>query len=397
MFQFRRANLYRFELDWYEDEILRSSVQRLFGIVSMPSDTTIRRVLDQLSPADLRPFYQTVFRYVQRQKLLEQFRSPLDGGLLLAIDGTKGVSSPTIHCSSCLMKQHRPLDPDDPEEPERFTYYHQTLGAALVSSRCRTVLPLCPEPITGREAHGVQDSELKAASRWLPKFRREHPHLQVILLGDALYSNAPFIRRLTAANLKFMLRVKPSSRQRETAYQASHGERWVCGVHHSDRSYRLLRAQSLNQKNPDLKVKVLQERAANGKISEWITDREVAAAQVEEAILEARLRWRIENACFRTLKDSHGPDFEHNHGHGKQHLASIISLVAMWQQLVEQVCEHLCPWYQAALFGLLKKPRPKLHFWDKQMSVLTMFDIATWKQLYDLLVKPRQVLPVPET
>jgi len=101
-------------------------------------------------------------------------------------------------------------------------------------------------------------------------------------------------------------------------------------------------------------VKVLQACDAQGKLAEWVTNREVAAVQVEAMMLEAGLRWRIENACFRTLKDSHGPDFEHNHGHGTPPLASNISFVAMWQQLVEQVCEHLCLWYQAALFGLLK-------------------------------------------
>ncbi|MDE0093011.1 MAG: hypothetical protein OXO49_00690 [Gammaproteobacteria bacterium] len=46
---------YRFELDYYQDESLRSSIQRLFGISSMPSDTTIRPVLDRLSPEDLCP------------------------------------------------------------------------------------------------------------------------------------------------------------------------------------------------------------------------------------------------------------------------------------------------------------------------------------------------------
>ncbi|MDE0644751.1 MAG: hypothetical protein OXH84_00725 [Gammaproteobacteria bacterium] len=326
-------------------------LKSLFAISSVPSDTTIRRVLDRLSPADLRPFYKTVFRWAQRQKLLEQFRSPLDGGLLLALDGTQGVSSATIPCSSCLVKQHRPLDPDDPEEPERFTYYHQTLGAALVSPTSKTVLPLGPEPIAGRDEHGVQDSELKAAFRWLPKFRREHLHLQVILLGDALYSNAPFIQRLTAANLKFMRRVKPASRQQETADQASHGERWVRGVHRPDRSYRRLRAQSLNQKHPDLKVNVVQERTASGKRAEWVTNRDVSASQV----------------------------------------------AAMWQQAVEQGCEHLCLWYQAALFGLLKKPRHKLHFWDEQIFILKRFDLWTWEQLYDRSAKPHQAIPVPDT
>ncbi|MDE0644929.1 MAG: hypothetical protein OXH84_01655 [Gammaproteobacteria bacterium] len=58
---------------------------------------------------------------------------------------------------------------------------------------------------------------------------------------------------------------------------------------------------------------------------------------------------------------------------------------------MEQVSEHLCRWYQAALFGLLKKPQPKLHFWDEQK----MFDIATWEQLYDLLAKHRRLFPSP--
>ena len=46
-----------------------------------------------------------------------------------------------------------------------------------MSPMSKTVLPLGPEPIAGRDEHGVQDSELKAAFRWLPKFRREHPAL----------------------------------------------------------------------------------------------------------------------------------------------------------------------------------------------------------------------------
>ncbi|MCY3628244.1 MAG: hypothetical protein OXG88_11495 [Gammaproteobacteria bacterium] len=259
------------------------------------------------------------------------------------------------------------------------------------------MLPLGPEPLAGRDEHGVQDSELKAASRWLPECRREQPKLPVIVLRDALYRKEPVIRRLTAANMKVMLRVKPASRQHETAYQASHGEHWVCAVRHPDRHDRLLRAQSLNQKHPDLKVNVMQERAANGKLSEWITNRELTVSQVEATILEARWRWRIENACFRPLKDFHGPDFEHHPGHGKQHLASIISLVARWQQLVEQVCEHLCLWYQAALFDLLKKPRHKFPFWIEQRFILKRFDLATWEQLYTLLAKPHAAIPVPDT
>ncbi|MCY3628245.1 MAG: hypothetical protein F4039_00335 [Gammaproteobacteria bacterium] len=76
LFPFRQPNLYRFEIDYFNDASLRSAIQRLLALRSVPSDTTIRRVLDRLSPAALRPFFKTVFRYAQRQKLFEPFRSP---------------------------------------------------------------------------------------------------------------------------------------------------------------------------------------------------------------------------------------------------------------------------------------------------------------------------------
>lgn len=400
MFHLRRPNLYRYELDIRTDPGLRGTIQRLFGWRQIPSDTTIRRVLDRMPPEALVPCFEAVLGWVQRQKLFEDFRSPLDGGLLLAIDGTHGLSSPTIHCSSCLVKQHRPLDPDDADELPRRTYYHQPLGAALVSPRRALVLPLFPEAMAGAAADGVQDNELKAAHRWLPKFRRRHPHLQLLALGDALYFNQPFLQQLSAHNLQYMIRAKAGNRQQETVYQAASGEDWQRGVQQPDRWYRWLAQQSLKATHPEFKVNVLQECDAQGKITEWVTNRELTVAQLEPAAGEARLRWPIENGCFRTLKNLQGPHFEHNHGHGKLHLANLISCLAMLQQLVEQVSERLCQRYQAALVGSdtkVKQRRPKVHVWEVQMRVLAGYQISTWEEVYDLLARPRPAVPIPET
>ena len=74
--------------------------------------------------------------------------------------------------------------------------------------------------------------------------------------------------------------------------------------------YRQLRNQPLNDQYPELRVTVLQELDATGKISEWVSERYGTGGGIE-----ARKRWQIENAAFKTLKESQGPHFEHNHGH----------------------------------------------------------------------------------
>jgi len=52
----------------------------------------------------------------------------------------------------------------------------------------------------------------------------------------------------------------------------------------------------------------------------------------------ARSRWKMENETFKTLKsESNGHHFEHNHGHGKQHLASVMAPLCMLAFLMEQV------------------------------------------------------------
>lgn len=399
MFWFKQPNLFCFVQRCRQQPVFLRSVQHLFQLSAIPSDTTIRRRLDELPPAVLGEFFAVVFRYAQRQKLLEPFRSSLDGHLLLAVDGTGGVSSTKIHCDSCLQKRTRRVSTERVGEDEIATpvlvYSHQTLGAALVHPEEATVLPFAPEAIAGRDAAGVQDSELKAAVRWLRRFRRTHPKLAVVFLGDALYANGPFIEALNEHNMKYMIRVKPPKKDAQYAYLARPGVPWIASETTPGLHSRLLRDEPLNQAHPQLRVTVLQQYDANGKVSEWITNRELTEDQVEPAIVEARSRWRIENASFQTLKASQGPHFEHNHGHGYRHLASNFPVLMMLQLLLEQLCFRVCRWYHAALAGPTQAKKVfKAHFWNKQYALICVFVVPCWEALYEHLANP-PILPLP--
>ncbi len=47
--------------------------------------------------------------------------------------------------------------------------------------------------------------ERNAAKRWLTALRREHPHLKLIIIEDALASNGPHIQPLHTMNLRYIL------------------------------------------------------------------------------------------------------------------------------------------------------------------------------------------------
>src|SRR5262249_58161918 len=91
---------------------------------------------------------------------------------------------------------------------DETAYYHQLLAAAIVHPDFPEVIRLAPEPIQHQDGQSKNDCERNAARRWLKGFRREHPHLPVIVTEDGLSSNAPHIRDLEAAPCHYVLGVK---------------------------------------------------------------------------------------------------------------------------------------------------------------------------------------------
>ncbi len=165
----------------------------IYGIRNVPCDSQMRDILDPLDPNDLRPAFTDVFRRLQRGKVLERF-TYLDGHYLLSLDGTTYFSSAKIHCPSCLEKHHR---------GGGVTYSHQLFGATLVHPDLKEVIPLAPEPIIQQDGQTKNDCERNATRRWLKQFRREHPHLPVIVVEDALAANAPHLKDLREARCAF--------------------------------------------------------------------------------------------------------------------------------------------------------------------------------------------------
>ena len=186
------------------------------------------------------------------------------------------------------------------------------------------------------------------------------------MVEDALSSNAPHLDDLRAADLRFIIGVKPGSHaflfaQMQTASDA--GRTCVLnlqdagGVQHH---YRWLEKASLNESNADVLVTMIdyQETHPNGTIRHfsWITDLPVDSETVPTIARGGRARWHIENETFNTLKNQ-GYQFDHNFGHGYKNLSVVFAFLMMLAFLVDQTQQLCCPLFQAAWEKLKTKRR----------------------------------------
>lgn len=358
-----------------DDEIIRHNLQTLYGIAQAPCDTYLRERLDDIDPARyLRKPFTKAFHLLQRGKGLEDF-TYLDGHYLLSVDGTGYFSSDQIHCENCCAKHH---------QDGRTTYYHQMLGAVLVHPDHKEVFPLAPEPILKQDGATKNDCERNAAKRLLTDVRREHPHLKLIVVEDALASNGPHIRHLQALNLRFILGAKASDHTYlfdwvDTSKQTQHYEYTdQAGTHHR---FRFLNGVPLNDANYDLEVNFIEywETKASGKIQHfsWVTDIPITPERLISLMRAGRARWRIENETFNTLKN-HGYHFEHNFGHGDQHLSTVMAYLMMLAFLLDQIQQRCCGLFQRAM----EKEKYRRYFWEKVRSLFMHYLIPHWQALY---------------
>ena len=359
------------------------NLEALYQIERVPSDTQMRVILDPVPPEELRPAFGDVFRAVQRGKVLESYHY-LDEGYLLALDGTGYFSSEKVHCPNCMEKHHA---------DGRVSYYHQTLGAAILHPDPSAVLPLMPEPILKQDGETKNDCERNAARRYLAKFRADHPTLQVVVVEDALSSNAPHVRDLQEYDMHFILGVKEGDHAYLFEEVRRREEEGLCVdsviVHtsepHLEHRFTIVHDVPLNESNTDVRVTFLRYIEHNNaddtvRIFTWITDMKVTKANVWRVMHAGRARWKIENETFNTLKNQ-GYGYEHNYGHGEENLSVVFALLMMLAFLVDQVLQLCDPLFQ----GALAKLGSKRLLWERMRSLFYEYRLRSLRELYEAL------------
>jgi hypothetical protein len=380
----------------FDKERAEGNLHTIYGIERVPCDTHMREILDPVSPKVLRPLFKSIFRQLQRGKALEPLAF-LEGHYLLALDGTEYFASKTIHCASCLHRVHR---------NGSITYAHQMLGAAIIHPDQRAVIPLMPEPIVNCDGTDKNDCERNAAKRFVAKLRQDHPHLKFIVTEDSLSSNAPHIETLQDHDLRYILGVKEGDhaylfqqvKAAEQAGRVTYYERHerAAGLGHR---FRFVNDMPLNASQAHVRVNFIEYwEIGEAKVQHfsWVTDIRVSKRNVYHLMRGGRARWKIENETFNTLKNQ-GYNFEHNYGHGEQHLSVVFAMLMMLAFLVDQAQQLCCALFQA----VWAKLGSKRLVWERMRALFYTYALTSMRQLFEALLyglkKPTPVFGLDST
>jgi hypothetical protein len=357
----------------------------------------MRTILDEVVPTHIRRPFRSVLHQLQRGKVLPKMTC-LGGHLLLAIDGTGIHSSENIGADYCLTKERR---------NGTIEYHLQMVTGAFVSPDCKEVLPLCPELIRRQDGSTKNDCERNATRRFIADFRREHPHLKVIVTEDGLSANAPHIKDLMAHDLRYILSAKPGdhafmfSQVDEGAERGEVTELILPDGKKANKThcFRFINSVPLNKTSRDeLRVNFLEhwevetrgeEVIVLGRFS-WVTDFEITPANAMAIMRCGRARWRIENETFNTLKNQ-GYNLGHNYGLGTKHLSAVFMHLMLLAFLVDQVQQLCCPLFQAAR----AKVSSKRALWERMRNYFHTFIAPSMERILRMIAHGFEGLPCP--
>ncbi len=340
LFQLGSRRQLDFDLDARGSHVL-DNVNRLAHTTqtTRPVHKTLHHFLSH-SDADSIAWLRTrMLQRLIRMKALDAAR--LQGCFVVPLDGTGHVSFRQPHCPCCLVSRH-----------EHYTLYqHQVLEAKLLGPGSVT-LSMGSEFIDNSDVNQTlggdrrkQDCELKAASRLLPKLRRDFPQLRLCLAGDSLYACGRMLALAEQYDCNFVFTFKeghmpavwadfqqllplcPENRlERDTADGRQQRYCWVHDLSYQDDQGRWWKFHALQC-----------EETVAGQTTRfaWITRLKLNARTVEEVASKGgRQRWHIENQGFNRQKNG-GFNLEHMFGKDPETLKAYYYLLQIAHMILQ--------------------------------------------------------------
>ena len=120
----------------------------------------------------------------------------------------------------------------------------------------------------------------------------------------------------------------------------------------------------------------------------WVTDWKITDENVADIVATGRCRWKIENENNNTLKTK-GYHLEHNFGHGKKHLSSLLAAMNMLALLT-----HTFLAYCDDAYRLIRAKLPtRKTFFDDVRALLRYMCFPSWEALLDFMMRGLEIGP----
>ena len=288
------------------------------GLEEMPHCDTLNYYLERLSPKCLSELRKKMVKNLIRMKSFGRARL-LGKYWRIILDGTGLFYFKERHCENCLVSTVTKED-----GTKEKTYYHKVLEAKLVLGD-KIVLSIDTEFIENESENVTkQDCEINAAKRLLERLAGDYKRLPVCIQGDSLYAVEPVMRLCRKKHWRYVFTHK-ESRQKllgESYDWIKQGggvteKAGICPekgtgeyINHVDET-----AGKEETANIFCYTYETEEKGEKKTVTfSWLTDMELTVKNLEEMIMAARGRWKIENEGFNSQKNGIY-DIEHLNSH----------------------------------------------------------------------------------
>jgi len=386
MMYFQDPSILQFQKS-LEDGTHNNNLKTLFQVRSIPKDSQMKEVIDELDSTELETVFEEYFMALQRGKHLEQYPF-LGGHYLVSFDGSGYFSSDKICCPGGLKKESK---------KGKIRYEHQLVQAALMNPDMRQVIPLVPEAVKNTAGKEKQDCETEAGKRLIKKIRKAHPKLKIIIVADSLHSKQPLIEEAKAAGMSYILVAKPDdhkilmewvNEQRQLKEVSRMQIRDLKGRLHV---YEWINGVPLNGNKETVITNYFEywliDKEKVTYHNSWVTDISISEENVKDLVRGGSCRWKIENEVFNTLKNQ-GYHIEHNYGHGKKNLSMnffLLNLLAFFMHQIFELTDNL---YQQCR----KKFSSRRALWDCLRNVIRVLIFPAWENLLQRVLTPSEFL-----
>lgn len=375
----------------------KNNLESLFGVHETPSTNQVKNILDLLPPEETGAIFWEVYRKLEAENYLEQFRG-VNGTMLCGMDGSEFHSSYKISCKHCNRKQIG----------DKTLCTHNVIAPVLVAPNCSEVIPLEPEFIWPQDGSEKQDCEQNAIKRWIEKNHGFFKPYTLTILADDLHSHQPTCELCLEKKMNFILVCKESSHS--TLYEeielltridggvSSLQKRIWNGQFHELYQYRYASSLPLRTGADALRVNwceitVLNEKT--GKViykSAFITNFAIFEKNVAKIIRSGRARWKNENESHNTLKN-HGYHLDHNFGHGDQFLSMILLSLNLLAFLTHTFMEMSDAFYKL----IRQELGARKTFFDDIRALTRYLDFDSWADLLHFMLERLKLdLPPPD-
>lgn len=370
-----------------------SNAQTVFKMERIPTSSQIRNLLDPVDPAELSSEYGYLLGELAASGHLSPLRV-LDDRLLMSLDGVYYFCSQKVSCQKCQTQE---LGNGE------ILYKHSAITPVIVSPAYKLALPYVPEYVVPQDGQEKQDCEREACKRWLGREQAQLRTWRTVLLGDDLYSNQPLCAAIAAAGLHFIFVCHRSSHLHLYEYvdaigalgrlEHLHERRWN-GRHGEVWHYQFLHEVPLRQGEDALLVNwcaltiTHEETGTTLFVNEWVTNLPLHEATVAEIAACGRARWKSENENNNVLK-KHGYALDHNFGHGKEHLATVLLSLNLLAFLLHTISQLVDEHYQ-----LLRKALGRRRtFFDDTRALCRYLVFESWAGLLEFMCRRLKLVP----